>query len=88
MIELPVITSYDGVRYLRTGFCSRCGACCDGPEPCPQLSYDAAGLAVCAGYRTSPTSLAGCNVYPQGPRQIADKPCTYRFTVIEEFAGG
>jgi hypothetical protein len=73
------------------GECCRCGDCCKG-DPfngelgaaavagyCPLYRVSADG-GHCIGYGVHSYYLGGCNVWPQRPEQIADKPnCTYRF---------
>lgn len=76
--------------WVRSGECCRCGDCCkgdpfNGQRPvtikgyCPLFRWRD-GKAYCTGYGEHPYYLGGCNVWPQHPAQIADKPhCTYRF---------
>lgn len=55
-----------------------------GQIACPLYS-ERTGEGECTD-RQHPVYLGGCNVYPQHPAQVADKPsCTYSFV---EVAGG
>lgn len=78
--------------WQRTGECNRCGDCCKG-NPfdnsdnndvyCPLLQL-VAGVFTCTD-RQHPYYLQGCNVFPQHPSQIADKPnCSYSFEWVED----
>lgn len=75
-------------EWRRTGYCCRCGDCCrDSESPTGYCSlfvlhWDQAreGFQGHCADRSSDTFTAGCDVWPQHPAQIADKPhCTYRF---------
>jgi hypothetical protein len=89
--ESPITVGPDGSKWIREGECSGCGQCClgdpfngsEGPAEvdgyCP-LARLAGDKIRCAGYGVHPYYLRGCNVFPQFPEQIADKPlCTYTF---------
>lgn len=91
----PVTVGPDGTHWRRVGYCSGCGECCLG-DPfngergeavvegyCP-LARAADGAIRCSGYGRDRYYLSGCNVFPQFPSQIADKPsCTYSFERAE-----
>ena len=81
--------------WVRSGECSRCGECCKGAMPgndgtakvegyC-QLFEWLGGKGHCGGHGQHEYYLAGCNVWPQHPDNIADKPsCTYTFTWVDD----
>lgn len=88
------------MAWVRHGECSRCGDCCkghprhsamptdpvvvEGVEFCPLYRQLAENLGECTD-REHPYYLQGCNVFPQHPTQIADKPrCTYSFEWVED----
>jgi hypothetical protein len=90
------IFEHNGEKYLRTGYCCRCGQCCVGnpfseddnePEPvvenyCPIFRWLEEGVGHCSN-REHPYYLRGCVDWPTHPGQITDKPgCTYEFTEI------
>lgn len=90
----PISVDANGVRWLRRGSCNRCGECCAGDPfngergvpavegKCPLYS-EAGGIGICFG-RSDPYYLAGCNVFPQTPEQIAGCPsCSYTFERVE-----
>jgi hypothetical protein len=74
----------DGRRVRRTGYCCRCGACCQSEQgPCVYFARREDGLGECVG-RDSALYLNGCNVWPSKPEHVALYPeCTYRFERIE-----
>lgn len=87
-VDEPVqlYTDSKGTTWKRTGYCCKCGECCRG-NPftgeehgyCPLLKALEDGTFNCTD-RQHPYYLQGCNVWPQRPEQITDKPkCTYKF---------
>jgi hypothetical protein len=80
------------MAWVRHGECNRCGDCCKGDlqtEDMPQRQVDgycalfkwtADGLGCCTD-RTHRIYSSGCNIWPDEPALIADKPnCSYSFT--------
>jgi hypothetical protein len=79
------------MAWIREGECNRCGDCCKGDPGrddmarpgavegyCPLFAF-VDGLATCNG-RDHAYYLAGCNVWPNDPGQLTDKPnCSYTF---------
>lgn len=93
---MGLATDSDGRTWRRTGECNRCGECCRsgdpfngqlGPAPvegaCPLFSLTVAdGLPGCTD-REHSYYLAGCNVFPQFPDQVAAYPsCSYEFELV------
>lgn len=76
-------------KFIRSGECTRCGACCMGNPftgqanvPCPLLTISN-GQFACSD-REHPYYLKGCFEWPTHPGQIVDKPdCTYRFERVD-----
>lgn len=68
----------DGRLILRTGYCSKCGACCKG---C--VLHDAETM-LCTDYGGSEYLGFGCNTWPSEPDCVRDvkDSCTYKWTVI------
>lgn len=89
MRRLPIAQS----RWIRTGECNRCGACCRSGDPfngtrgpsevpgaCP-LYAEHGGIGHCTD-RTDHYYLIGCAHWPSEPDHIRDYPdCSYRFEV-------
>lgn len=80
----------EGVQWIRSGSCNRCGECCFGdpfnggegapavPGACPLLRRD--GDKYLCSNREHPYYLGGCNVWPSIPQHIVDYPsCSYTF---------
>lgn len=87
----PIGTDPDGVQWMRSGDCCRCGECCMGDPSsgelgeavvegyCPLFRWLSAGVGDCSD-RLHEVYLRGCNVWPSIPQHIEDKPsCTYTF---------
>lgn len=88
----------DGVAWVRSGECNRCGECCRSGDPfggeagtpvvegaCPFYRVDADGLGGCAD-RTSGNLYYtnGCAKWPSLPAHVVDYPsCSYVFTRVE-----
>lgn len=82
---------------IRRGDCGRCGLCCIDtaadtekamglvtvvPGYCVYFRWLPDGKGDCVGRETAFYKL-GCNVFPQHPGQIADKPeCTFEFVEL------
>jgi hypothetical protein len=50
---------------------------------CPLLRCDEHDGFYCAGWGWHPYYLAGCNVWPQHPSNVSDRPgCAYTFTEV------
>ena len=69
---------------MRTGGCTRCGACCQLGRVCPHLEFDENGLSLCKIYDKKRD--ATCRLFPTTESDLADrdliKPgttCGYRF---------
>lgn len=84
----------DGVTWIRSGSCCRCGECCMSGNPfetgenteipgaCPLLIRD--GEVFACGDRQHPYYLSGCAHWPSIPQHIADYPsCSYVFRRAE-----
>lgn len=86
------------MTWVREGECCRCGECCWGvhgslvdllPQQtiegaCPHLRCGTDGIFACTG-RDSHYYLTGCNVWPQSPLEIEDKPsCSYTFVWVPD----
>jgi hypothetical protein len=78
------------MAWVRSGECCHCGECCkgdpfNGEQGAPAVAgycplYQLSEHGHCAGYGKHPYYLSGCNVWPDRPELIADKPsCTYSF---------
>ncbi|CRI66085.1 hypothetical protein THIOKS12630004 [Thiocapsa sp. KS1] len=77
-----LFTSLLPVDPNRTGECSRCGACCKLPYPCPFLRFDDAGLSSCAVYAIRPPS---CRKYPRvAAEQLTPQECGYSFVTVDD----
>ena len=80
-----VFTGYTRRRHeLRRGECRRCGTCCQLGRVCPDLVYDAHGVASCKSYheKRDPT----CRLFPTTESDLKDvrrvdpgRTCGYRF---------
>lgn len=77
-------------KWIREGYCCKCGQCCRGPidgKPaqadgaCPYLGPLNGKERLCTIHNTVGTYwAAGCNVWPSVPHHIQDYPlCTFRF---------
>jgi Fe-S-cluster containining protein len=61
------ITSILPVDKSRKGKCTRCGACCKLPNPCPFLGIDENGLCTCKIYSLRPLN---CRKYPRTKSEL------------------
>ena len=61
------VTSLLPVDKSRKGKCSRCGACCKLPNPCPFLGIDDQGLSTCKVYWLRPLN---CRKYPRTKSEL------------------
>ncbi len=102
MRRLPLVdVDRDGVAWLRSGECNRCGECCRSGDPfggamgaplvagaCPYL-VAVPGMHFCRD--RSPANAYytnGCAKWPSLPAHITDYPsCSYVFTRIEVTEG-
>lgn len=65
----------DGTRWLRTGYCSHCGECCDA-APCPLRDKV---KQRCSIYGSETYRGFGCHDYPHPTNQPLYPSCTYEF---------
>lgn len=75
------MTSLLPVAKDRIGNCTSCGACCELPNVCVFLKYDAEGKSSCSIYSFRPPS---CRKYPRTSSEfITPEKCGYSFKSLE-----